>query len=206
MALFTNRPESKDAPAQPMNRQRPNTSPAQAPVGQINMIGQGAVIEGTLQVSGDIRIGGRVVGEVDVEGKLITTEEGLIEGDVRTTSGDIAGTLKGSIAARERLILRSNCRIEGDIRTPKLVIEEGAVFTGKCEMSDKSGRKGTPASSGSTSGASSSPSSSSSSSSAASSSSSSGGSSSGKPAPKPTSASSGSSSSSGKPGTAKTVA
>jgi cytoskeletal protein CcmA (bactofilin family) len=108
------------------------------------MIGEGAMIEGTVQVKGDIHIGGIVKGEIEVDGKLITTKEGRIEGDAITNQADIAGKVKGSIIAKDRLILRSTSVVQGDVRTPKMAIEDGAVFTGKADMSPTSAKKPTP--------------------------------------------------------------
>lgn len=101
------------------------------------MIGQGALIEGTIQIKGDIRIGGQVKGEIEVDGKLITTDEGSIEGDIVATNADIAGTIRGSLVVKERLILRSTSNVQGDVRTPKMIIEDGATFTGKSDMTTK---------------------------------------------------------------------
>ncbi len=102
------------------------------------MIGQGALIEGTVQIKGDIRIGGKLKGEIDVDGKLITTDEGEIDGDIVATNADIAGTIRGTLVVKERLILRSTSNVQGDVRTPKMVIEDGATFTGKADMTTKS--------------------------------------------------------------------
>lgn len=131
MAIFGARPETTESTPTPSMR------PSAPPVGQVNMIGQGALIEGTVQIKGDIRIGGKVVGEVEVDGKLITTDEGQIEGDVVATNADVAGSVRGSLVVKERLILRSTSSVQGDIRTPKMVIEDGAVFTGKVDMTTK---------------------------------------------------------------------
>ena len=45
--------------------------PTPANPGQINMIGEGTVIEGTLRSESDVRVSGRVVGNLDVQGKVI---------------------------------------------------------------------------------------------------------------------------------------
>ena len=48
-----------------------------------------------------------------------------------------AGKIKGMVVASEKLLLESKAVVRGDIRSAKLVIDEGAVFDGKCMMSDK---------------------------------------------------------------------
>jgi len=140
MARFGKRPEEQEVPMQATSGNRPKSG-SSSQVGQVNMIGDGATIEGTVQVKGDIRIGGVVKGEIEVDGKLITTKEGKIDGDARTQQADIAGKVTGSIIAKERLILRSTSVVEGDVQTPKMVIEDGAIFTGKADMSPGGGKK-----------------------------------------------------------------
>ncbi len=107
--------------------------------GQINMIGEGTVLEGTLRASGDVRISGRIVGKLEVNGKAIVAQEGLIEGELLADNADIAGTIDGEIKVAERIILKNTARVEGDVIAGRLVVEEGAVFAGKCLMEEPSG-------------------------------------------------------------------
>ncbi|MEM1268753.1 MAG: polymer-forming cytoskeletal protein [Bacteroidota bacterium] len=135
-SAFKPAPSSSLQPSNRSNRTRTPSAPS-APA-QINMVGQGAAIEGTLSVKGDVRIGGHVKGEVRVDGKLVVTGEGLVEGVVHATEADIAGRIKGDIIASERLVLRKSGNVEGNITSGKLVIEDGAVFVGQVKMSSSS--------------------------------------------------------------------
>ena len=98
------------------------------------MIGEGTIVEGTLKADGDIRISGRVIGKVEVDGKVIVAQEGSIEGDLVATNADVAGSVDGEINISGRLILKSTARIDAEIKTNRFVVEEGAVFHGQCEM------------------------------------------------------------------------
>lgn len=104
---------------------------------QINMIGDGTVFEGTLTADSDVRISGRVVGKVDIQGKVIVAQEGAIEGEIKALSLDVGGRIQGELDVAERVVLKSSARVEGNIRTARLVVEEGAVFNGKCRMGNK---------------------------------------------------------------------
>ena len=104
----------------------------QAP--QINMIGEGTVVEGTLKAQSDIRIRGSVIGKIRVEGKAIIAQQGDVNGDLFATNADISGSVQGQIQISETLVLKSTARVNADIKTARLVVEEGAVFDGKCEM------------------------------------------------------------------------
>lgn len=123
MALFGQDADSRG------NRSSPSSAPA-----QLNMIGEGTVIEGTVRSEGDIRISGQVNGKVYVRGKAIITQEGGIDGDLSATAADVAGVIKGTAEVEERLVLKGTARVEATLRTGRLVIEEGAVFNGECEM------------------------------------------------------------------------
>lgn len=115
-----------------MSKQR-NDAPA--PSGQVNILGHGTLIEGSLTAQGDIRIAGKVIGNVNVNGKTVVTPEGEVEGEIRATHADIAGRVNGEIHTEERLILKDSAKVEGSLFAKKLVIEDGARFTGNCDMS-----------------------------------------------------------------------
>lgn len=117
-----------------MTRQGNPVSP-----GQINMIGEGTLLEGTLRAEGDVRISGRVIGKLDVAGKVIIAQEGSVDGELHAESADIAGSVEGQIKISERIILKNTARIDGDIFAGRLVVEEGAVFAGKCLMDTPTG-------------------------------------------------------------------
>lgn len=100
----------------------------------VNMVGEGTVLEGTLQSEGDVRVSGRVIGKLKVNGKVSVAQEGAIEGEIFAASADISGHVNGDLHVEERLLLRSTAQVEGNIHTQRLVMEEGAAFDGKCEM------------------------------------------------------------------------
>ncbi|MDG5766524.1 polymer-forming cytoskeletal protein [Balneolales bacterium ANBcel1] len=103
----------------------------------VNMIGSGTVITGSLKTKSDLRISGTVEGEIFAESKCILSESGKIKGDLRTKEADIAGTVEGEIIVGNRLVLRSTARVSGDITTKMLMVEEGARIDGACRMSDQ---------------------------------------------------------------------
>jgi cytoskeletal protein CcmA (bactofilin family) len=101
---------------------------------QINIIGQGTVVEGTIETGENIRIGGTVHGEVISAGRVVVAEAGRIEGDVQAESADIAGQVQGEVRIDDRLFIRASAVIMGNIQTEQLAVEEGGCFTGRCIM------------------------------------------------------------------------
>ncbi len=99
-----------------------------------NRILNGTVIEGQIQSPGDFRIDGVVKGKVNVGGKVVIGEKGIVEGDVTCSNAAIAGKVVGDLAIVEVLNLAATARVDGNIRTRRLVVETGAVFNGQCSM------------------------------------------------------------------------
>ncbi len=125
MALFGT---SKDS-EQPMAKQVNTVAPS-----QINIIAEGTLFEGTMQAESDVRVSGRIVGKLKVKGRAVIAPEGVIEGEVVATNATIAGTVKGDLIVTERLMLATSARVEGSIKTGRLIVEEGAIFNGECQM------------------------------------------------------------------------
>ncbi|MBL0310339.1 MAG: polymer-forming cytoskeletal protein [Bacteroidetes bacterium] len=100
----------------------------------MNQFGQGTVISGDVLTEGDIRIDGKVTGNVTSRGKTVVGASGVIEGNIICQNAHIDGRVNGTIEAIEILFLSKTAVVNGDIRIKKLVVEEGARFNGKCTM------------------------------------------------------------------------
>lgn len=105
----------------------------------INLIAKGTQITGDLISDGDFRIDGEVLGNLDTKGRLVIGVSGLLVGEIRCKSCEIAGTQKGSLFITEMLSLKASSNVTGDILTGKLSIEPGAYFAGNCNMGNESG-------------------------------------------------------------------
>ena len=103
---------------------------------QFNIVGEGTVFEGTLRAESNVNVSGRVVGKLIVNGRAVISQSGRVEGELRATNAAVGGTIEGEIFVEERLELESTAHIDGSIQTDRLIVEEGAVFTGSCKMGD----------------------------------------------------------------------
>jgi cytoskeletal protein CcmA (bactofilin family) len=99
-----------------------------------NVIGKGTVLEGNIETFGNIRIEGRVVGNIKSKSKIALGNASRVEGNITAQNADIEGEVKGKIDISELLVLKATAVINGDIVTGKLVVEPGAVFNGSCKM------------------------------------------------------------------------
>jgi cytoskeletal protein CcmA (bactofilin family) len=99
-----------------------------------NTIGKGTFLEGNVETYGNIRIEGKVTGNVKSKSKVALGHSSVVQGNVIAQNADLEGEVKGKIEVAELLVLKATAVIHGDIVTGKLVVEPGAVFNGSCKM------------------------------------------------------------------------
>ncbi len=99
-----------------------------------NTIGKGTFLEGNVETYGNIRIEGKVTGNVKSKSKVALGPSSFVQGNVVAQNADLEGEVKGRIEVSELLVLKATAVIHGDIITGKLVVEPGAVFNGTCRM------------------------------------------------------------------------
>ena len=85
---------------------------------------------------------GRFKGEIRSEDTLIVGETARIEGEVHVGNAIIQGEIVGNIYAKGKVELHHPGRVIGDITTPAVMIDEGAVFDGKCKMKERKQEEG----------------------------------------------------------------
>lgn len=100
----------------------------------INIIRAGTEITGDITCKEDIRIDGKLLGNLKSAGKVVVGEGGLIEGTIECAYATIFGDIKGTTNVNELLSLKASANLVGDITTNKLQIEPGANFSGSCKM------------------------------------------------------------------------
>lgn len=106
-------------------------------VKDLNIIGAGTVVEGKLKSQGSIRIDGKFTGEVTTPGNIAVGPMGEVEGIVAGRNITVGGKVKGTVTASEKLVFEGRAVVRAEIRASKLVIDEGALFDGKCTMSER---------------------------------------------------------------------
>ena len=100
----------------------------------INLIANGTNVTGDVKSDSGIRVDGQLKGKMNIKGKVVIGNPGLVEGDIICKQIEVSGQVNGNIQAAELVSLKTSARINGEIVTRKLAIEPGAVFTGTCRM------------------------------------------------------------------------
>jgi cytoskeletal protein CcmA (bactofilin family) len=96
-------------------------------------------IKGSIKFQKELLIDGKVEGEIHSDGVLTIGENADIRGEIKTKSITVFGKVQGNITVAERCELKSRCTLQGDLKAARLVIEEGATFIGKSEVTSGSG-------------------------------------------------------------------
>jgi cytoskeletal protein CcmA (bactofilin family) len=92
-------------------------------------------IKGTIKFQKELLIDGKVEGEINSDGVLTVGENADIRAEIKTKSITIYGKVQGNVTVSERCELKSKCTLQGDLKAARLIIEEGATFIGKSEVS-----------------------------------------------------------------------
>jgi cytoskeletal protein CcmA (bactofilin family) len=97
-------------------------------------LGKGTEFKGVLSFEGTIRVDGKVEGEVISKDTLIAGDGAFLQGEISVGTIISSGKIVGNVNASQQVHLLAPANIQGNIKTPKLIIEEGVTFDGKCEM------------------------------------------------------------------------
>ena len=63
----------------------------------ISIISSDSIIKGDMDSVGDIRIDGKLIGNINCKAKIIIGQQGIIEGNLNGSQADILGTINGDI-------------------------------------------------------------------------------------------------------------
>ena len=101
------------------------------------VIAEGTIIDGKFTCAENVRLDGKITGEVQVQKKLVMGPSGIIEGIINATNTAIQGKIKGDLKITENLQLLSTANIHGNINANSMSVEEGAVYNGKINVAGR---------------------------------------------------------------------
>lgn len=132
---------ARPAPA-PAPLPKPVTQPTPQPIAPVvmpenpnkNILSKDVEIKGNIRFTNELIIDGKIEGEIHSDGVLTVGENADIRGEVKTKSVTVLGKVVGNITVTERAELKARAHLVGDLKAARLVIEEGATFVGKSEV------------------------------------------------------------------------
>jgi len=97
-------------------------------------LGPGTKVHGRLLFEGATTIEGEVEGEILVHGTVTIGEQGNIKGKINATSAVIRGKVTGDIHAEKKIEIQPPGVVVGDLYMQSLVMGDGAILEGRCNM------------------------------------------------------------------------
>ena len=123
--------QKKDAPPSSSSVEAKDTSR------DTTYLGKNLKISGNVTGEGNLIILGTFDGDFELKGQLKVAQGAAIKGNIKATGVSINGKVDGTIEARERILLDTTASMKGRLVTPKISIQDGAVFDGELQMSKK---------------------------------------------------------------------
>ena len=137
-----NRDEAKrvgDDRAQPLSSAAPGEHrPSDAKEPRIATLGSSVLVKGDMTGSEDLVIDGRVEGRIELpENALTIGPNANIRAEIMANVVTVFGTLAGNITARDRVHIRRGASVAGNVTSPRIALQEGAVFCGSISMGER---------------------------------------------------------------------
>ena len=97
-------------------------------------LGKAITIKGTFQATEPVSISGVVIGDVVAMSERVVIEsDGRVDGTVTAREVVVHGSCSGRLVATTIVRLHQGAQVKGDVASPKLAIEDGAIFNGRVE-------------------------------------------------------------------------
>jgi cytoskeletal protein CcmA (bactofilin family) len=111
------------------------TNPVMADTPNKNSLSKDVQIKGSIKFVNEFVFDGNLEGEItSADGILTVGENADVRGEVKSKTVIVKGKVHGNITVQERCELHARSQLIGDLKAARLVIEEGATFVGKSEV------------------------------------------------------------------------
>ncbi len=105
------------------------------------VLGKDVVFKGIARFEGTVQLDSRFDGEIYTNGVLVVGEHAAITGTIQAGTVVSSGKIRGDITASEKVQLLKSAVLIGNVQAPSFSMEEGAHFTGFCNMGESPGKE-----------------------------------------------------------------
>lgn len=102
-------------------------------------LGPRDILQGRLEIQGDLKIAGNVEGDLKASGDVTIDSGANIQAGIEGSNVSVRGEVTGNVTARRRLTLGGSGRLNGDVRVSRLTVEDGATLNGNVTMAPEKG-------------------------------------------------------------------
>ena len=98
------------------------------------MIGADANMEGSIRLEGGLIVYGKIKGDVLTKGPVRIARSAEVIGNITASDIQVGGIINGNVTVNDRIVLGNQSTVNGDMVYRRLYIEEGAKFSGRCDL------------------------------------------------------------------------
>lgn len=117
----------------------PGATTAQNGGTNVVSLGPRDVLQGRLEIQGDLRVAGQVEGDLKASGDVSVDSGATVQAAIEGANVSVRGEVTGNVTARRRLTLGGSGRLNGDVRVSRLTVEDGATLNGNVTMTSEKG-------------------------------------------------------------------
>jgi cytoskeletal protein CcmA (bactofilin family) len=99
-----------------------------------SQVAEGLAFEGTVTGQGDLKVAGKLKGDIVVHGVVRIEPGGEVEGNVTATLIVLGGMVRGRLAAATGVELLPTGVLTGSITSGSLITQTGAAFRGEVSV------------------------------------------------------------------------
>ncbi len=103
----------------------------------VTLIDEDMTLVGEIVSEENIRLRGRVEGNVSTSGSVVIEPKGSVQGDITAENLIVEGSVEGKVVVARKFELRPTGRMRGDIRAAVVAIAEDAFLQGKVLATEK---------------------------------------------------------------------
>ena len=98
------------------------------------VIGAGIQVNGRVSGEEDLHVEGRLEGSVALTETFYVAAAGTVVAEVKARDVVVSGVLVGNVVAEDSVTLNPGAKLIGDITAPRIIIADGAAFSGNVGM------------------------------------------------------------------------
>jgi cytoskeletal protein CcmA (bactofilin family) len=118
--------QAEKTAAQPTSTQNGGTN--------VVSLGPRDVLQGRLEIQGDLKVAGTVEGDLKASGDITVDATATVQAAIEGANVSVRGQVTGNVTAKRRLTLAGTGRLNGDVRVGRLTVEDGATLNGNVTM------------------------------------------------------------------------
>jgi cytoskeletal protein CcmA (bactofilin family) len=109
---------------------------------KVSVIGPTLKFNGELSANEDLIIEGEIEGTIAHQEKNLTVgHEGRVRANINAKTVEIYGTVEGDIRGDDLVKLAKTSRVKGNVYCARIVMEDGASFSGSIDMTPRTASK-----------------------------------------------------------------